>query len=198
MGVLSSGQMIEADRSALVAGYLGQTAMKVQEVVKSALGGVLFIDEAYSLTEGDSGGDEFGHEAVDTLLKLMEDERGNLVVITAGYTAPMNKFIQSNPGLQSRFNKFLCFEDYNPDQLTSIFQQFAEKNDYILEPQALTKCATLFAGLYANRDQTFGNARLARNIFEKTINRQAVRVMTIKKASREDLCRLVADDIPPV
>jgi len=196
MGVLSSGQMIEADRSALVAGYLGQTAIKVQEVVKTALGGVLFIDEAYSLTEGRFGGDEFGHEAVDTLLKLMEDQRGNLVVITAGYTAPMQNFIQSNPGLQSRFNKFLHFEDYTPDQLTAIFQQFAQKNDYTLEPQAVAECKMLFQKLYANRDQTFGNARLARNLFEKTINRQAVRVMQIKKPSKEALCNLQAGDIP--
>ena len=196
MGVLSSGQMIEADRSALVAGYLGQTAIKVQEVVKTALGGVLFIDEAYSLTEGDSGGDEFGHEAVDTLLKLMEDQRGNLVVITAGYTEPMQKFIQSNPGLQSRFNKFLHFEDYTPDQLTAIFQQFARKNDYTLDTQAVAECKLLFQKLYANRDKTFGNARLARNLFEKTINCQAVRVMQIKDPSKEALCNLNAEDIP--
>lgn len=196
MGVLSSGQMIEADRSDLVAGYLGQTAIKVQEVVKTALGGVLFIDEAYSLTEGDSGGDEFGHEAVDTLLKLMEDQRGNLVVITAGYTEPMQKFIQSNPGLQSRFNKFLHFEDYTPDQLTAIFQQFARKNDYTLDTQAVAECKLLFQKLYANRDKTFGNARLARNLFEKTINCQAVRVMQIKDPSKEALCNLNAEDIP--
>ena len=126
----------------------------------------------------------------------MEDQRGNLVVITAGYTEPMQRFIRSNPGLQSRFNKFLCFEDYNPDQLTAIFQQFAEKNDYTLDLEAAAKCTVLFQKLYANRDQTFGNARLARNLFEKTINRQAVRVMQNNNPSKEALCNLVAEDIP--
>lgn len=196
MGVLHKGQMIETDRSELVAGYLGQTALKVQEVVKTALGGVLFIDEAYSLTEGEAGHDEFGHEAVNTLLKLMEDHRDDLIVIVAGYTEPMQKFIRSNPGLQSRFNKFLHFDDYAPAELTEIFRHFAASGDYNLHPATELKLTNVFTALYQARDETFGNARLARNLFEKAINAQANRMVSAAALDEASLVTLYPEDIP--
>ena len=173
MGILSGGQFIETDRAGLVGGYLGQTAIKTQEIVESALGGVLFIDEAYSLTDSTHGHDMYGQEAVATLLKLMEDHRDDLIVIAAGYTEPMQKFIKSNPGLQSRFNKFLHFDDYAPEALTEIFRHFAAQGDYTLHPATELKLLHVFTELYAGRDEAFGNARLARNLFEKAINAHA-------------------------
>lgn len=195
LGILSTGQLIETDRSGLVAGYVGQTAIKVQEVVKSAVGGVLFIDEAYSLNQN-GGGQDFGQEAVDTLLKLMEDNRGNLIVIVAGYTELMQKFVKSNPGLQSRFNKFLKFDDYTPAELTEIFVHFAKQGDYNLTTEATAKLDDLFAQLYANRDETFGNARLARNLFERTINNQATRMVLAGAVDEVSLITLYPEDVP--
>jgi len=197
IGILSEGQFIETDRAGLVGGYLGQTAIKTHKVVEEALGGVLFIDEAYSLTErGMANGDSYGEEAVSTLLKLMEDHRDDLIVIVAGYTEPMQKFIRSNPGLQSRFNKFLHFDDYAPAELTEIFRHFAASGDYQLHPATELKLTNVFTALYANRDETFGNARLARNLFEKAINAHANRMVSAGALDEASLVTLYPEDIP--
>ena len=195
-GVLSKGQFIETDRAGLVGGYLGQTAIKTQAIVESAIGGVLFIDEAYSLTDNTHGHDQYGQEAVATLLKLMEDYRDDLIVIVAGYTEPMQKFIRSNPGLQSRFNKFLHFDDYAPAELTEIFRHFAASGDYTLHPATELKLTNVFTALYAKRDETFGNARLARNLFEKAINAHANRMVSAGAVDEASLVTLYPEDIP--
>jgi len=197
LGVLSKGEFIETDRAGLVGGYLGQTALKTRRVVETALGGVLFIDEAYSLTErGMANGDAYGEEAVSTLLKMMEDHRDDLIVIVAGYTEPMQKFIRSNPGLQSRFNKSLHFDDYAPDELAEIFQQFATSNDYKLHPATELKLTNVFTSLYQARDETFGNARMARNLFEKAINAHASRMISVGMLDEASLVTLHPEDIP--
>jgi len=196
MGLLSKGQFIETDRAGLVGGYLGQTAIKTQEVVESALGGVLFIDEAYSLTDSTHGHDMYGQEAVATLLKLMEDHRDDLIVIVAGYTEPMQKFIRSNPGLQSRFNKFLHFDDYAPAELTEIFRYFAAQGDYKLHLSTEARLTYIFKDLYAKRDETFGNARLARNMFEKAINAHANRMVSAGMLDEASLVTLYPEDVP--
>ncbi len=196
MGILSKGQFIETNRAGLVGGYLGQTAIKTQEVVESALGGVLFIDEAYGLTDSTHGHDMYAQEAVATLLKLMEDHRDDLIVIVAGYTEPMGKFIRSNPGLQSRFNKFLHFDDYAPAELTEIFGYFAAQGDYTLHPATELKLHNVFADLYARRNETFGNARLARNMFEKAINAHANRMVSAGMTDEASLVTLYPEDIP--
>ncbi len=177
LGVISRGHLIEADRAKLVAAYVGQTAIKTTEVVNSALGGVLFIDEAYTLAPADSRGNDYGQEAIDTLLKLMEDHRNDLVVIVAGYPDEMARFIASNPGLQSRFNKYLSFEDYTPEELVEIFNHFCKQNDYCLTEPATEKIKTLFRLAYDARDKMFGNARLARNVFERAIESQSTRIL---------------------
>ncbi len=182
IGVLPRGQLVEVDRSGLVAGYVGQTALKTQEVIQSALGGVLFIDEAYALVGGEN---DFGREAIDTLLKAMEDHRDELVVIAAGYTAPMERFLRSNPGLQSRFNKYFYFDDYDGAQLLEIFEGMCRKNGYVLTEAAHTAAETFFQRLYAARDDNFGNARDVRNLFEDMVVRQADR-----------LAAASADDVP--
>ena len=196
MGILSQGQFVETDRAGLVGGYLGQTAIKTKEVVESALGGVLFIDEAYSLTDSTHGHDQYGQEAVATLLKLMEDHRDDLIVIVAGYTDPMQKFIRSNPGLQSRFNKFLHFDDYAPAELTEIFSHFAAQADYSLHPATKLKLNNVFADLYTARNETFGNARLARNMFEKAINAHANRMVSAGAIDEVSLVTLYPEDVP--
>jgi AAA+ superfamily predicted ATPase len=194
MGILKKGHMVEADRSALVAGFVGQTALKVQDVVKSAKGGVLFIDEAYTLA-GD-GQDAFGREAIDTLLKLMEDHRDSLVVIVAGYSANMEKFLESNPGLKSRFNKYITFDDYTPDQLLKIFEFFSSKSGFTLSESGSQKLLQLFQTMYAGRDEKFGNGRDARNVFEKAITRQADRIVTLPNIDEKTLTELTDADIP--
>lgn len=196
LSILSEGHFIETDRSGLVAGYLGQTAINVRKVVERALGGVLFIDEAYSLTHSESSRDEFGYEAVNTLLKLMEDHRDDLVVIVAGYTEPMQKFIRSNPGLQSRFNKFLHFDDYSPAELTEIFKRFASQSDYKLSAATEQKLNDVFTNLYTSRDETFGNGRLARNLFEKAINNHANRMVMTAAMDETSLVMLQPENIP--
>ncbi len=193
LGVLKKGHLVETDRSGLVAGYVGQTALKVREVVESALGGVLFIDEAYSLAQ--EGGNDYGREAVDTLLKMMEDHRDDLVVIVAGYTEPMQRFVRSNPGLQSRFNKFLHFPDYSPQELTAIFERFAAKSDYRLRETTRVTVQEMFEQLYAQRDETFGNARLARNLFETTVTRHANHVMGMASPQPDDFVSLNPQDV---
>ena len=195
IGVLSRGQLVETDRSGLVAGFVGQTALKTQEVIQSALGGVLFIDEAYALSTG--GDNDFGHEAIDTLLKAMEDHRDDLVVIVAGYTNLMEGFINSNPGLQSRFNKYFYFDDYTGEQLLRIFEGMCRKNGYAMDEQAQAAAVDYFNQLYENRDENFGNARDARNLFEDMVVRQADRLSEAEAPDREALMQITKADFLP-
>lgn len=194
LGILSKGHLIETDRSGLVAGYVGQTALKVKDVAGSALGGILFIDEAYALSAG--GGQDFGQEAIDTLLKIMEDNRDDLIVVVAGYTEKINAFLSSNPGLRSRFNKYLFFEDYTPTQLVEIFDSFCNKAGYQICQPTRESLQKLFSILYGARDEAFGNARLVRNLFEMTIANQANRIVSLADISGETLSTITQDDIP--
>ena len=194
IGVLSKGQLVEVDRSGLVAGFVGQTAIKTQEVVQKALGGVLFIDEAYALVNQENAND-FGHEAIEVLLKNMEDHRDDLIVIVAGYTNLMEKFIHSNPGLESRFNKYFFFEDYDGAQLMEIFRSTCKKNGYALSPEGEAWAAEDFKKLYEERDENFGNARDVRNLFEKAVARQADRVSRMENPTREQLMELTKEDL---
>jgi SpoVK/Ycf46/Vps4 family AAA+-type ATPase len=194
LGILSKGHLVETDRSGLIAGYVGQTALKVNEIVNGALGGILFIDEAYSL-QPKPGGD-YGEEAIATLLKQMEDHRDDLIVIVAGYTDKMEQFFASNPGLRSRFNKYLKFEDYTPAQLVAIFETFCKKSSYKLSQQAQEKLELIFNAAYDNRDETFGNARLSRNLFESAISNQASRIIALTDTSIRTLSAIEAVDIP--
>ena len=191
LGILSKGQLVEVDRSGLVAGYVGQTALKTQKVIEKAMGGVLFVDEAYALN-GRSEND-FGQEAIDTLLKAMEDHRDNLVVIVAGYTDLMDKFIHSNPGLESRFNRFLLFEDYSLDELVAIFKMRCGKG-YVLSPEAEPLVRDYIAEESAAGD-SFGNARGVRNIFEHILVAQNNRLAKMETVTRDDLMTLTADDV---
>lgn len=195
LGALSKGQLIEVDRSELVGGYVGQTAIKTQEVVNSALGGVLFVDEAYALTAGKDKHD-FGYEAVDTLLVEMENHRDDLAVIVAGYPEPMKEFLGSNPGLKSRFNKFIDFPDYVPDELMAIFEGMVSKNGYRLSEQAKGKAQAIFQTLYDQRDENFANGRTVRNFFEKVMIHQANRLATLDDLSDEQLETLEEGDLP--
>ncbi len=194
LGILRRGHLVETDRSGLVAGYVGQTALKVREVVTRALGGVLFIDEAYALTSG--GANDFGQEAVETLLKLMEDHRDDLIVVVAGYTEKMQEFLDSNPGLRSRFSKHLRFDDYDPPELAHIFRAFCRKADFQLSPAAETELTRIFEILSTSRDETFGNARLARNLFETTVNKQANRIVSLPAIDKTVLAAIEVEDIP--
>ena len=194
MGVLSRGQLVEVDRSGLVAGFVGQTAIKTGEVVQKAIGGVLFIDEAYALASQDNAND-FGHEAVEVLLKGMEDHRDDLIVIVAGYTGPMERFIHSNPGLESRFNKYFHFDDYDAGELLDIFRSLCKKNGYALSPEGEAWAEGAPRELYEQRDENFGNARDVRNLFERAVARQADRVAGLESPTREQLMELRAEDL---
>lgn len=193
IGVLSKGQLIEVDRSGLVAGYVGQTALKTREVINSALGGVLFIDEAYALSSG--GENDFGREAIETILKAMEDHRDELVVIVAGYDEPMEDFLSSNPGLESRFNKYFHFPDYNGEQLLAIFKGQCSKNSYIMSEEAEAAAKEMFTALYENRDDNFGNGRDVRNCFEDMIVRQSNRVAAMEAPTKDDLMAVLPEDL---
>ena len=193
IGVLEKGQLVEVDRSGLVAGYVGQTALKTQEVIKKALGGVLFIDEAYSLASG--GENDFGREAIETILKAMEDHRDELIVIVAGYTGPMEKFINSNPGLESRFNKYIFFPDYNGEQLMEMFRIRCKKNGYTLTEEADKAATEAFTELYENRGDNFGNGRDVRNCFEDMIVRQSNRVAQMENPTKDDLMTVLPKDL---
>jgi len=192
IGLLSKGQLVECDRSSLVAGFVGQTAIKTTDVLKSALGGVLFIDEAYSLT--DTEGHDFGTEAVDTVLKFMEDNRDDIVVIVAGYTELMEDFVDSNPGLRSRFNKYLNFEDYSSNEMTEIFKLNCKKGLYTLDDEAEELLREFFESKVSDA-ASFGNARGVRNTFEKVLASQADRLATIENVSRDDLIRITVNDV---
>lgn len=194
MGILSKGQFVEVDRSGLVAGYVGQTALKVQEVVKSALGGVLFIDEAYTLTYSNSGND-FGQEAVDTLLKAMEDNRDDFIVIVAGYPDLMARFIDSNPGLRSRFNKYINFEDYSVEELIQIYKVMCKNGGYVSTKEVLDYVSKVFEEKYRSRGKNFANAREVRNFFENAIIKQADRLFYMENPTNEELCTLILDDV---
>ena len=194
LGLLKSGHLIETDRSGLVAGYVGHTAAKVNELVDSALDGVLFIDEAYALKPQGSSND-FGQEAIDTLLKRMEDCRGRLVVIVAGYTEEMSGFIDANPGLKSRFSKYFYFEDYPPEELLAIFENICHKNEFNLAPEAKKILFKKSIEIYQKRDKSFGNGREVRNIFEKAIKRQANRLVKLSsKVTKEIMTTIMPED----
>lgn len=194
LGILSDGKMIETDRSGLVAGYVGQTAIKVHEVVEQAIGGILFIDEAYSLVNSDVPND-FGGEAVDALVKLMEDNRDNLVVIVAGYTEEMKKFLKSNTGLISRFNKFINFPDYSKNELIDIMDVMAKDAGLIIEENAKKRVLEQLDSMEEGEWEDFGNARGIRNMFEKIVTNQANRLVLLDKPEKEQLMTIVAEDI---
>ena len=194
IGVLSRGQLVEVDRSGLVAGFVGQTALKTQEVIERAKGGVLFIDEAYALANQDAPND-FGREAIEVLLKGMEDHRDDLIVIAAGYTDLMQNFIHANPGLESRFNKYFYFEDYNGAQLMAIFRSMCEKNGYTLDDNTARGVEAALQEMYDRRDENFGNARDVRNLFETAVARQADRVAALENPGKEDLMALTLADL---
>ena len=192
IGVLSKGQLIEVDRSGLVAGYVGQTALKTQEQIAKAKGGVLFIDEAYALAQKD---DAFGQEAIDTILKAMEDNRDDFVVIVAGYTEPMRKFIESNPGLKSRFNKYIEFPDYNIDELQQIFEMNCKKYDYIVAEDVMRQVRALITARKIENIDNFANAREVRNLFEEIITNQARRIAGIENPTNEDMMTILMEDL---
>ena len=194
VGVLSQGQLVEVDRSGLVAGFVGQTALKTQEAVQKAIGGVLFIDEAYALVNADNAND-FGHEAIEVILKNMEDHRKDLIVIVAGYTDRMERFIHANPGLESRFNKYFFFEDYDGKQLMEIFRSMCKKNGYTLSEEGEQFMEKDLQELYEERDENFGNARDVRNLFEQAVARQADRVSQLEAPTKEQLMELRREDL---
>jgi SpoVK/Ycf46/Vps4 family AAA+-type ATPase len=191
LGAVTKGQLVETDRSAMVAGYVGQTATKTRAVVESAVGGVLLIDEAYALARG--GESDFGKEAIDTLVKFMEDRRDELVVIAAGYPDEMQAFIHANPGLVSRFVTFIDFPDYTTDELIAIFRGMGAKQRYLPTDDAVAALRTKLDA--TDRGRGFGNARLVRNLFEAAIARHATRVVAIAHPTDDDLTTLTAADI---
>lgn len=192
LGILSKGQLVEVDRSGLVAGYVGQTAIKTQKVIQSALGGVLFIDEAYALNGGSEN--DFGQEAIDTVLKAMEDHRDDLVVIVAGYDDLMEKFIHSNPGLESRFNRYLHFDDYTTDEMLDIFKMQCKKGCYTLAPDAEQDVKDFICDENAD-GITFGNARGVRNLFEQILTEQANRLAAMENFTKDDLMTITKADV---
>ena len=197
LGVVSKGQLIETDRSGLVGQYIGHTAIKTREVIEQALGGVLFIDEAYSLVG--KGEKDFGNEAIETLLKMMEDNRNDLVVIAAGYKDEMREFIQSNPGLESRFQNFIEFEDYRPDELLAIYELLCKKGGYVLDHDARISLASIFGAMVLAKGETFANGREARKLFDWTVEIQADRLCdqlgSLESADKEALMHITAEDI---
>ncbi len=192
LGILSKGHLIEVDRGGLVAGFVGQTAIKTKEVIDKALGGVLFIDEAYALTT--RGSNDYGQEAVETLLKAMEDKREDLIVIVAGYVDLMNEFVKSNPGLESRFNRFMYFPDYTLDEMMAIFDLRCKSSGYALAKDAREKLREIIKE-ESEDNIGFGNARGVRNLFEQAVSRQANRLARKKKVTRRQLMALTAEDL---
>ena len=192
LGVLEKGQLVEVDRSGLVAGYVGQTAINTQEKINEAMGGVLFIDEAYTLAKGEN---DFGQESIDTLLKAMEDQREDFVVIVAGYSEPMNRFLESNPGLKSRFNKSITFEDYSPNELLDIFELFCKLNDMRLSSDARDYLTQYLSKLSNEKSENFANGREMRNLFEKAFTNQANRLSQYNDISDEELNIIKSEDI---
>lgn len=195
-GILAKGHVVETDRAGMVAEYVGQTATKTDQRVREALDGILFIDEAYTLAA--TGGQyDYGKEAIDALLKRMEDNRDRLVVVVAGYPAPMAAFLDSNPGLQSRFTRFLQFDDYSPEEMGQICGRFLDEGHYTLTPEAQAALSVLFTLAYQKRDEKFGNGRFVRNIVEEVVNQHALRLTaTGANPSREELQTILAEDVP--
>ena len=197
LGILSRGQLVEADRSKLVAGYSGQTAIKTNQLIDSAMGGVLFIDEAYTLKSNDQ--DSFGAEAIDTLLKRLEDDRGKFICIVAGYTDQMHDFIDTNPGLKSRFTQTIHFEDYTPDELTQIFINLAKGKNFTVDEETQGAIHRQFEQLYLRRDKNFGNAREARRIFDQAVEKQSQRLVSMMgnpDFNEDDMYRITSADLP--
>lgn len=193
LGVLKKGHLVETDRAGLVGGYVGQTAIKTNKVIDSALDGILFIDEAYSLVTGSE--QDYGMEAIATLLKRMEDDRDRLVVVLAGYTENMQKFMDANPGLQSRFNRYIEFPDYSVDELRDIFLHLASSNQYVLTDGAKRALTAKLTDAVSQKDKSFGNGRFVRNLFEKSIERQAVRVADMGPVTKEILEQISTADV---
>lgn len=193
--VVEMGHLVETDRAGLVAGYVGQTALKVKEVFDAALGGILLIDEAYALNRG--GDNDFGKEATDTLVKLIEDHRDDIAVIAAGYPDEMHAFIDSNPGLRSRFPRYIHFPDYSTDELLGIFESMCKKSSYTFSEGARDAAKAFFDA--QTRDKGFGNGRIARNLFESAMAHQASRLVQVDEPTNEQLMELMAEDIvaPP-
>lgn len=192
LGVVSKGHLVETDRSGMVAGYVGQTALKTAQVIKKAKGGVLFVDEAYALSSED-GSNDFGKEAIDTLVKGMEDYRDDLVVIVAGYTNEMKEFIDMNPGLRSRFNKYINFDNYAADEMLEIFKGQCEKAQFILDEGAQSKALAYFENHQGN--EQFGNARGVRNYFDRVVTAQATRILTMSNPSEIEFRTILAEDV---
>jgi AAA+ superfamily predicted ATPase len=193
LGILEEGHLVETDRSGLVAEYVGQTAVKTNKIIDSALDGVLFIDEAYSLIAG--GDNDFGKEAIATLLKRMEDDRDRLVVVLAGYSEEMQNFINSNPGLHSRFNRYINFQDYSAEELYQIFESLSKQFDYTIAKNTQKPLQNYLTKIVAEKDENFGNGRFVRNLFEKTIERQANRLSKETNLTNEKLSEICSADI---
>lgn len=195
LGILKKGHTVETDRSGLVAEYMGQTAVKTNAVIDSAMNGVLFIDEAYALVPEDGRGSDYGQEAISTLLKRMEDDRDKLVVIIAGYTNEMKRFIDSNPGLQSRFSRYINFPDYTAEELVDIFHMYMRKNEYTISASADEMLRERMDYVVAHKDRNFGNARYVRNVFEKAIQQQANRLSGRSGLDSRQLMELTSEDL---
>ena len=195
IGLLSKGHFVEVSRTDLIAGYQGQTALKVKKVIDQARGGVLFIDEAYSITENDHS-DSYGRECLTELTKALEDYRDDLVVIVAGYTAPMKKFFESNPGLKSRFNTFIEFDDYSCSELLDILALICKNNDYYLSDDLKEKMSQYLTELISakSEEDSFANGRLMRNIFDDLVINHAKRVVNMKNPDKETLSMIIAED----
>lgn len=193
IGLLSKGQFVEVSRTDLIAGYQGQTALKVKKVIEQAKGGVLFIDEAYSITENDHS-DSYGRECLTELTKALEDYREDMVVIVAGYTEPMNKFFESNPGLKSRFNTFIEFDDYNPNELDKILISMCRNNDYTLDEKVKKKIHLYFEQQTASKEENFANGRLVRNLYDDLVMNHARRVINTASPNSAELSTIKVED----
>lgn len=195
LGLLSKGHFMEVSRTDLIAGYQGQTALKVKKVIEKAIGGVLFIDEAYSITENEHS-DSYGRECLTELTKALEDYRNDLVVIVAGYTEPMIKFFNSNPGLKSRFNTFIEFNDYNTNELLEMLKKICDKDNYILTDDVLDVIKKQIETIVVRNDKQFGNGRFIRNLYEEMIVNHAKRVININSPTKKQLQTFLCIDIP--
>lgn len=193
IGLLSKGHFLEVSRTDLIAGYQGQTALKVKKIIERAKGGVLFIDEAYSITENDHT-DSYGKECLTELTKALEDYRDDLVVIVAGYTEPMRHFFESNPGLKSRFNTFVEFQDYTVDELTEIFLYICDRKDYLVDPDGLYELKNYFEKTLSDKDENFSNARFVRNIYDEIVMKHSRRIIEIDDPTKEDLMFIKKED----
>ena len=192
LGILEKGQLVEVDRGGIVAGYVGQTALKTKEKIDEAMGGILFIDEAYTLAKGEN---DFGQEAIDILLKAMEDHRDEFIVIVAGYDEPMETFLQSNPGLKSRFNEYIHFDDYSEEELFMIFGLLCEQNDFRMDLEAQETLKSYLNELCIHKPDNFANGREMRNLFDKSKSAHANRLANLNEISDEDLITFKKDDL---